>query len=138
MADGDHEPQMFLGELAIAAAGDGVAGRRVSIDVDDADNAVATLPRHADGFADAERHDRFRRPTRVFAGVTGQNALLAVHDVVENRPADGEALGGVDSTSRAAGDGRELARFVIDEHDAAAIGLDPPENEVENAGDELV
>ena len=64
--------------------------------------------------------------------------FLVLHDVIENRPADRDSLAGLDALAIAAGGGRQLVRFVINEHDAAAIGFDPFENQVDDAGQELV
>src|SRR6476620_6091203 len=112
---------MLFREFAVAAAGDRVAGRRIGIDVNDTDDAVAPLHGNADCLANAERHHRLRLPSRVLAGVTRQNALLAAHDVIENSPADCDSLGYLNLRPHPARDRRELARLMIDEHDAAAI-----------------
>ncbi len=96
----------------------------------------------ADRLADAELDDALRRvPALVLLGVAGEHAFLVLHDVVEDRAADVHVLGVARLAvgfAVAADAGTKLAGLAIDEHDAAAVGLDPFEDQLHDAAQELV
>ena len=139
VADGDHQLQVVLGELVGPALLDQLLGRGRGVDVDGA------RPRRS-GPAWARRSPRGRpsarccrrAPAVVLPGVAGQHAFVPLDHVVEDRLADRDPLVGADALARAAD--LRLQRFGgrVQQHDAAAVGLDPLEDQFHDPVQQLV
>ena len=122
-----------------AALADDLLGRGRGVDVNHADHVVAALHGHAHRLADAHLQDAGRRvPAVVLAGVAGEHAFVPLQHVIEDRLADGDLLVGGHALAGAAHLGLELLGLRIDEHDAAAVGLDPFENQFHDPLQQLI
>ena len=94
---------------------------------------------NADRLADPHPHDARRRvPAVVLAGVAGQHALVLLHHVVQDRLGNGDLLLGADALAGAADLGGQLLGVRVQEHHAAAVGLDPLEDQIHDPLQELV
>jgi len=137
MADRDHQLEVLVGEAPWAALRhlrQGYGG----VDIQHADGPVTPLHRHADRFVDAgPEHAVAAAEALVVLGVAGQHPFGALDHVVEDRAADGHRAGG-SRPAVAARRGTQRARRRIEEHDAAPVGLDPFEHEVQDPRQQLV
>ena len=139
VADGDHQLQVVFGELVGAALLDALLGAGRGVDVDHADHVVAALHGHANRLADAHLHDAAGGiPAVVLPGVAGQHAFVPLDHVVENRLADGDFLVGADALASAADLGLQQFCRRVHQHDAAAVGLDPLEDQLHDPLQQLV
>ena len=118
---------------------DQLLGRGGGVDVDRAHHVVAALHGHADRLAHAHLHDAAAGvPAVVLPGVAGQHALVPLDHVVENRLADGDPLVGADALARAADLRLKRLAGRVHQHDAAAVGLDPLEDQLHDPLQQLV
>ena len=140
MGDGDHQLQMFLGKLVLVSQLlDHALRRGRSVDIDHAHHVVATLHGHADRLADAHLHDAGRVvPALVLAGVAGQHSLVVLQDVVQDGLADRNLLARFEALPSVPHLGLKLLGLLVEQHDAAAVGLDPIEDQLHDAIEQLI
>ena len=137
MADGDHELQVLVAEPPLARL-QRLGQRHHCVDVHHAHGIVAALHRHADRLAHARAHHAVaRRKAIVVLGVAREHTFAALEHVVENRAADGHR-GGVAGATIAAGLRLQLPCLGIEQHDAAAVGLDPFEHQLQDPAEQFV
>ena len=139
VGDGDHELQVLLRKLVGRALLQNAVGRERGVDVDHADDVVASLHRHTDRLANGELQDALRgvEPV-VVAGVGREHAFVVFDDIIENRLRNGDPLVGLHAAAVATDLGHELLRLRVLEHDAAAIGVDPFKDHVHDPRQQLV
>ena len=129
-----------MNRRGVAAPLEDLLGRSRGVDVNHADHVVTALHRHANRLANAQFHDAGARAEAiVLPGVAGEHALVPLDDEIEDRLADRDlvaAVAGVVAGPPHAG--IESLRVRIEEHDAAAVGLDPLENQLHDAVEQLV
>ena len=139
MGDGHHQVQVVLAELGGAPLADELLGTGRRVDVDHADHVVAPLHGDANRLADAELQDADRRvPALVLARVAGNDPLVLLQHVVDDRLGDRHPVVRSHLLTGAADFGNERLFHRVHEHDAAAVGLDPFENVVHDPLQQLV
>ena len=137
VADRDHQLEVVVAEPPLSLVGRLDQGRG-RVDVDQPDGVVAAPHRHADRLPHPRAHHAVAggEPV-VLLGVAGQHALVVVEHVVEDRAADLHR-GGVSRLAVATGLGPQFPALGIEQHDAAAVGFDPFEDELEDPAEKLV
>ena len=122
-----------------AAPLEDLLGRSRGVDVDHAHHVVTALHRHANRLANAQFHDAgARAETIVLPGVAGEHALVPLDDKIEDRLADRDLVAAVGVVAGPPHAGIESPRVRIEEHDATPVGLDPLENQLHDAVQQLV
>src|SRR5207249_5863205 len=129
---------VVFGKLA-AAAQHRLAGPGTGIDVQDAQGLVPAGHRHADHLADADAEDALAgAEALVLGGVRDQDALLLADDVVDDGAADLQAFARRLVAAPAHRLGLQLAAVGVAEHDAAAVGLDGAEHQLQDPLEQVV
>ena len=137
MADRDHQLEVVVVESPLPVF-DRLDQRYGGVDVDHADGVVASAHRHADRLPHTgANHAVAAAEPVVFLGVAREHPLVPLQHVVEDRAADLHR-GGITGLPVAAGLGAEFAGRGIEEHDAAAVGFHPLEDQLQDAAEQLV
>src|SRR5262249_16084096 len=94
VADGDGQRQVVLVEFRVDFGSmDDLMDAAARVQVDDAEQFVPALHRHADRLADAEADDALAAlEAGVPSGIRDKNSLLFAQDVIHDGPADNDLL----------------------------------------------